>query len=412
MGVGLNFLARVQPAWFLAAAAFFLPIKPAPVNVFLLLALVFIYIKPNSWRLLVQATEQTSTLLLIALVVFLLATFFYSASDPGSYGDFLSKYGRFLLIPLLVPAFQTTQDRWLVGQAFLASMAITLILSYLVFFQVDLTAIGVVSDGEYATPANPTVFKKHITHNFFMAIALYFWLLALGKAVSLARQGSPKAILWGLIYAGLVIAAFVNLFAMVDGRTGWVVFAVVPLALGIQRFGFKGLAFGGVAALLIAAAAYFAVENVQQRINKGVQEVSDFQTGVDQKSSVGERMMLQISGWHAFTDAPILGHGIGGVKNAVAPYTTQFDAEPFQNPHNQYLLLLIQGGVLGLGLYMAFIVSAVLRTYRTTWGATYLAPVLLMFVVGNLLNSFHYDFSESVAFILLISALSWPRNHV
>ena len=42
---------------------------------------------------------------------------------------------------------------------------------------------------------------------------------------------------------------------------------------------------------------------------------------------------------------------------------------------------------------------------------SYLAPVLLMFVVGNLLNSFHYDFSESVAFILLISALGYSSKN-
>jgi len=284
-------------------------------------------------------------------------------------------------------------------------------LSYLVYLQVDLTAIGIVPDGEYAISSNPTVFKKHITHNFFMAIAIYFWLLALAKQLDQVWQGNSRAVVWLFVYAGLIIAAFINLFAMVDGRTGWVVFGVIPLAFGIQRFGIKGLALGAATSVLIAAVAYLTVDNVQQRVDKGIQEVSDFQSGADQKSSVGERMMLQISGWQAFTNAPLLGHGIGGVKNAVAPYTAQFEGEPFQNPHNQYLLLLIQGGVLGLGLYLAFIISALLGSYRTSWSASYLAPVLLMFVVGNLLNSFHYDFSESVAFILLISALGYSSNH-
>lgn len=411
MGVGLNFVQRINPAWFLAGAAFFLPIKPAPVNLLILLALVVTYAKPQNWRVLFHTARQPWVLLLVALVVFLLATFVNNYNDPTSYGDFLSKYGRLLLIPLLVPVFQSTKDRLLVGWAFLSSMAITLALSYLVYLQVDLTAIGIVPDGEYAVSSNPTVFKKHITHNFFMAIAIYFWLLALAKQLDQVWQGNSRAVVWLFVYAGLTIAAFINLFAMVDGRTGWVVFGVIPLAFGIQRFGIKGLALGAATSVLIAVVAYLTVDNVKQRVDKGIQEVSDFQSGADQKSSVGERMMLQISGWQAFTNAPLLGHGIGGVKNAVAPYTAQFDGEPFQNPHNQYLLLLIQGGVLGLGLYLAFIISALLGSYRTSWSALYLAPVLLMFVVGNLLNSFHYDFSESVAFILLISALGYSSNH-
>ncbi len=381
------------------------------MNLFILLALVFTYLKPESWRLLAGIARRTSTLVLMALVVFLLITFMYGTNDPSLYSDFLSKYGRLLLIPLLIPAFHSAQDRLLVGQAFLASMAITLTLSYMVWLQVDLVAFGVVSDGEYAISSNPTVFKKHITHNFFMAIALYFWLLALGCRVKEGRYCQPKNLVWVIIYAVLVVAAFINLFAMVDGRTGWVVFGVIPLVFGIQRFGLKGLVAGAAATLIILGTAYFTVDNVQQRIDKGIQEVSDFRTGEDQKSSVGERMMLQISGGQAFADAPLLGHGIGGVRNAVAPYASEFGAEPFQNPHNQYLLLLIQGGILGLGLYLAFILLVIRGSYANEWSALHIAPVLLMFVVGNFLNSFHYDFSESIAFILLISALGYSSNH-
>lgn len=382
------------------------------MNLFLALALVFTYVSANNWRTLAQLVRKWQILLLLVLVTYLLATYFYASSDPGLYSDFLSKYGRLLLIPLLIPAFKSVGDRVLVAQAFLVSMAITLALSYLVWFQVDLSALGVLPDGEYAIPSNPTVFKKHITHNFFMAIALYFWLISLVGNLQAARSGRKGALVWLILYAALVMAAFINLFAMVDGRTGWVVFCIVPLAVGIRRYGYKGFFIGLVLSILVMSAAYLAVDNVQSRIDKGIQEVVDFHSGTDQKSSVGERLMLQLSGWRAFQDSAYLGHGIGGIKNAVAPYTSQFGGEPFQNPHNQYLLLLIQGGILGLGLYLAFIFAAVKGSYSSAWFAKYIAPVLLMFVAGNLLNSFHYDFSESVAFILLISALGVSNDHV
>ena len=412
MGVGLSFVQRVNPAWFLAGAAFFLPIKPAPVNLLLALALVFTYASSSNWRVLAQLIQKWRVILLLVFVAYLLATFLYASNDSALYNDFLSKYGRFLLIPLLIPAFKSFDDRALVAKAFSLSMAITLVLSYLVWLKVDLSFLGVVSDGEYAIPSNPTVFKKHITHNFFMAIALYFWLLGLVRNVQAMKSSGTRAGLWTILYASLVTAALINLFAMVDGRTGWVVFCVIPFALGIQKYGLKGIGLGFVLSVVIMAATYFSIDNVQNRIDKGFQEVSDFYSGADQKSSVGERLMLQMSGWRAFLDSPVIGHGIGGIKSAVTPYVGRFGGEPFQNPHNQYLLLLIQGGILGLGLYLAFIALAIQGSYRSEWSAVHIAPVLLMFVAGNLLNSFHYDFSESVAFILLISALGVSNDHV
>lgn len=412
MGVGLNFVQRINPAWFLAGAAFFLPIKPAPVNLLLVLALAFTYGRPENWRVLGQLIQQWQMILLLVLITYLLSTFLYAGNDVALYHDFLSKYGRFLLIPLLIPAFRSIKDRVLVAKAFSLSMAITLVLSYFVWLNIDLSILGIVPDGEYAIPSNPTVFKKHITHNFFMAIALYFWLIGLFRSANAIKSNESKAWFWAILYGALVIAALINLFAMVDGRTGWVVFCVIPFAFCLQKYGLKGLGFGFILPFVIMGATYLAIDNVQDRVDKGFNEVSDFFGGVDQKSSVGERLMLQISGWQAFLDSPVIGHGIGGIKNAVTPYVGRFGGEPFQNPHNQYLLLLIQGGILGLALYLAFIASIIQRSYRSQWFAVHCAPVLLMFVVGNLLNSFHYDFSESVAFILLISAVGFSNENV
>lgn len=393
MGVGLNFLARVQPARFLAAAAFFLPIKPAPVNVFLLLAVVFTLATKEYRSNVVRMFCRSELIPVWLLLGFLALTFFYSSNSATNYAEFITKYGRFLLIPLLASALLSPASRELVGKGFLAGMAVVLAMSYAIWLGVDPALLGTKATDMYAIPSNPTVFKSHITHNFLLVIAIYFWLVASFQAAKPATQ---------FLYAALALLGLVNLFGMIDGRTGWLVFMVIPLYFGYKKFGFVGVLLAGLGFTALLVAAFFLVDNVNERFSSSWLEIQQvLKSNPQQGTSIGERVMYLTAGWSAFLQAPMLGYGLGGIENAVQPFTSAAAWPVFYNPHNQFLMLMLQGGLLALALYAWFYAAVVYQSTRQAWTHTHVLPLLLMYFVGNLLNSFHFDFAESVGFVLV-----------
>ena len=397
MGVGLSFLQRINPAWFLAGAAFFLPIKPAPVNLLLALGLVFAVLNAGTRRHMSSLFARTELIPLWLLLGFLAVTFFYPSNDESNYFEFISKYGRLVLIPLLASVLINTENRHLVGKGFLAGMAVVLALSYAIWLGVDPSHFGAKATDMYAIPSNPTVFKSHISHNFFLVIAIYLWILA--------SLQSERPLL-KCMYVLLVMLALVNLFGMIDGRTGWLVFMVIPLCFGYQKLGFKGFLIAGLAFAALLFFAYFAVDNVHDRFFTTWLEIQQVLKDKPlQGTSIGERVMYLTASWSAFIQAPLFGYGLGGIEGAVQPFTSAAGWPHFYNPHNQFLMLMLQGGLLAFILYAWFFVVAVYRSAQATWSSTYILPLLMFYFVGNLLNSFHFDFAESVGFVILYSAL-------
>ncbi|HEX4856915.1 MAG TPA: hypothetical protein VFV28_08880, partial [Limnobacter sp.] len=180
--MGLNFLQKINPAWFLAGAAFFLPIKPAPVNLFLVLAVIFALINNQSRSHILGLCERSELLPLWLLLAFLALTYFFSTNDSQTYLEFISKYGRLALIPILAAVLIDVDSRILLGKGFLAGVAVILALSYAIWLGVDPAYFGAKATDMYAIPSNPTVYKSHITHNFFLVAAIYLWVICFNKA--------------------------------------------------------------------------------------------------------------------------------------------------------------------------------------------------------------------------------------
>lgn len=392
----MNWVQRINPAWFLAGAAFFLPIKPAPVNLLLLLALLFAVFSASHRHNLVLQIKRIELLPFWLLLVFLALTFFYQSNDNSSYSEFLTKYGRLALIPLLASVLHDKADRELVGKGFLAGMALVLGMSYLVWSGVDPALMGAKATDMYAIPSNPTVFKSHITHNFFLVIAIYFWI------VCVVQSPRPQE---KLLYSALVLLGLVNLFGMIDGRTGWLVFMVIPLFFGYKTYGLKGLVVAGLFFVFLVVLGYYLVDNVNERISTTWVEVQQIlQSKPQQGTSIGERVMYLSASWSAFLQAPFFGYGLGGIETAVEPFTAEAQWPVFYNPHNQFLMLMLQGGLVALGLYVWFFGMAVYKSTKSARVEPYVLPLLMIYFVGNLLNSFHFDFAESVGFVLVYAA--------
>ena len=163
--------------------------------------------------------------------------------------------------------------------AFLASMLVTLVLSYLYW-------LGVLSSNEWlkGTRLDPVVWKAHITHNVFMAFAAF--LLA-------QRAHDAKTRRARIIFAALCAAAIANVLLMVPGRTGIIVLLVLFVYFLGRVLKARGLLIAGVGLAVLAAIVFATPDSMlHRRITLADEEFAQWRAGVppDPTSSVGLRL--------------------------------------------------------------------------------------------------------------------------
>ena len=147
-----------------------------------------------------------------------------------------SKYQDLLLVPMLVSLFAEHRFRQFAVWAFLGGMLVTLALSYLI-------GLGLFPEGySAARRADPTVFRLHVTQNFFMAYTAF-------ALACLARSETNKA-RRGLLYAVAFLALF-NVIFMVQGRTGYLVAGTLLMFFLLERTGWRSVVLGTMALALL-----------------------------------------------------------------------------------------------------------------------------------------------------------------
>ncbi|WP_411704070.1 O-antigen ligase family protein [Edaphovirga cremea] len=250
-------------------------------------------------------------------------------------------------------------------------------------------------------PLNPTVFKLQITQNVFMAFAALVWL-----SRAFAQSGLKR---WG--YGALVLLATANVLLMVQGRTGYVALFVgvgLWLLLTLPRWQRIGVLACG---LLVAMALVLIPNRATERLTLGLQEVrSCVLASADQAyqacdNSMGQRTAFARESLRLIKQAPLLGNGAGSFwyGNAETGYSVH-------NPHNEYLLETVQNGLLGLALFLGWMLCC----FQVAWRQPAARRNLLVAVLGSymachLFNSFLLDSAEGHLFMMLAALLAGYR---
>ncbi|WP_145554782.1 O-antigen polysaccharide ligase WaaL-ps [Yersinia canariae] len=365
-----------------------LPTSNPLINISLVLILISLIINRKSLQLRPLLTNPLVYLPAAMFALLALSLLFHH----NSYGpDMVGKDKKFLyILPLALFFIHQPQRVKLFCIGFLTANAVAL---------AGTLAVGVlhIPIGNI-DPANPTIFKLQITQNFFLALSAMLWLMLAFK-----HQGWQR---WG--YALLVVAACYSVLFLVLGRTGYVALVV---GLGVWLFFSLGsrqrwllVAMGG-----IAFAALLLIPNkAAERITQGVDEIkvcmtaSSGDAGDACRTSMGQRSVFAIEAARLIKEAPILGHGAGGFY-----YEDPTINYKINNPHNQYLLETVQSGVIGLIIFLAWVVCC----YRVIWQQTpalrnVLLAILTSYMACNFFNSFLLDSSEGHLFMIFVAILA------
>lgn len=316
----------------------------------------------------------------------------------------LLKYLDLAFIPIFAHFFRDPETRQHGILAFAGSLALVLVLSFLVKF-------GILDQGKIiqGTTVSPVIFKFRVTHNFLMAFGafLFTWL-------SIQAHSISERSLWAI----LALLAAINVLLMVEGATGYLVLAALVIFLTLSqpmlRIRVLLIACAVAAGLLIA----LTQNPLSNRVATLANEISAWRPGAAaHDSSAGYRLEFYRNTLEIIAKHPLTGVGTGGFPAAYEEMVRGTGLVATRNPHNEYLHLAAQTGLAGFGLLIAlFIVQWHLAGRLPTPMETGLARgLVLAMALGCLFNSFLLDHAEGLFFAwmsgLLYAGLPAPSGN-
>jgi O-antigen ligase len=105
-------------------------------------------------------------------------------------------------------------------------------------------------------------------------------------------------------------------------------------------------------------------------------------------------------------EKPLLGHGAGSYETAHGRATKNSRITPTDNPHNEYLFITTQFGLVGLALFLLMIALQ----YQEAKGVSVrnrqlLHGVVLALLAGSLMNSLLFDSQQGHFYLYMSGAL-------
>lgn len=196
----------------------------------------------------------------------------------------------------------------------------------------------------------------------------------------------------------LAIAAFIfNVYFVCGGRSAYIALPIVLVFVVANLCGLKRLPVIIAAVALLMSAIVFSSSSLQQRVQEGLNEVASYQDS-PHLTSIGIRMIFAKHTLELIADKPVLGHGSGAFKiayaNNIAGRYNDWRETVTTDPHNIYLFVTTENGIVGLLIFLGYIVLAMRQgMLQSPYGAMG-AAFLLAVSITSLFNSHFKTFPE------------------
>jgi O-antigen ligase len=367
-----------------------LPWSTTAVIVLLLIWIVVLFptIEPIDFIRTLRKPESLAPIIFFGLTV---AGMFWAAGSWLGRLQGLGPAAKLLVIPFLLYHYERSSRASWVFVAFLGSCTLLLIYSWIIFFtpaQRFTTAHG------FYTTGVPV--KSVIDQN--QEFSLCVFVLASLASYALRQQRFVFA-----VTLGSLLAAFVaNIIFVAFARTSLVYIIPLTAIFGFRHFNKK------VTWLVLAALAATTIlvwagsPYLRGRIEHIAIEYKEYRE-INRPTSTGQRLAYwtQSAGW--IGEAPVMGHGTGSAKQLFEEAAAGQEgawAEKIGNPHNQTLYVAIQWGLLGcIALYAMW--YSHYRMFRADGLVAWIGlTIVIQNVLGSLLNSHLFDFTEGWIYVL------------
>lgn len=312
----------------------------------------------------------------------------------------LSKYGKLVYAIVLILLLVDRRDfQKFALNSFILAMLFTLASTWLnIWFYLPWSSSQSLGWGQ-----SHHVFGDYITQNVMMA---FFCSLAFHRSLS---STSWRRLAWFVVG----ILAAISITHLSSGRTGFVVLLASLITLVLITL--KGWTRAVAIALipLSAAALLIASPLLQSRFTLALDEVQ--RHDADIFSSIGHRLYNYKITPQLIAEKPLFGHGTGAYHVEICRMMKDPAHCPTfsWHPHNQFLFFGADHGLIGIGLYLALILSlygaAIKSEYREA--KVLLCTLASVLLVNSFLNSPLWSSRESQFFLFMIALLTASSYH-
>lgn len=376
------------------AFAFTLPLSRAAVSFFVLWFIVLFiarrdYIK--AWQLI-----QTSRALVAmgAFIAFMFASVLWSSQTHEALNQ-IRLYSYWIIIPILAVSLK---KEWLphIITAFIGGMFVSEIIAYGMYFELW-TFKGHGSD-------YPSPFMFHIHYSIFLATTAIILLSRILSDRYTWRTKLPMLMFFLTSTGNLMIST---------GRTGQLAFLVaIAVAVIIHyRLTIKSFLIFVTLSSVLFVGAYTTIDLFEKRFDQAVSDIHQFQEG-NLNTSWGLRAAFWIVTYDIIREHPLIGAGIGDYKpaaiEALAKDNHSFSPETIEwcqshDFHNQYLMILGQGGLIGFTLMIWMLIELFSLKIKDPELKEFSVLGLTVFIVSALSESLWTLQFPIILFILIVS---------
>jgi len=362
--------------------------------------------RPRQWARL-PVLVALSALLFAAVLLGLL----YTQAEPSEAWADVGHYRKLLAVGLLIWALNAPAKRRAAMVAYAAG-----VVALMLFTLLDGTglaqglhlSLAAFEDQSYRHfmlergAPNLVYWRNQIVHGFHVSILIVLSLMA---AVANKR--------WRLPLALLAAWACWDMTMWIHGRMALLSLVAALLIFGcLQLPGARHRVILLLSLSAVVLVAAFAVAPVRARLHSVFAETAGYVQHGDISTSAGHRFHYWALSWKLFQSAPLLGAGPGAFRSTLVRTQDPFAVENHSHAHNEYITWLSQQGVLGLGLLLLLLGTALAQATRLQ------DPVLRGFAIGGLLlfalnastDSSLYNYSEGWTLVLLLALIAGARR--
>ncbi|TAL54097.1 O-antigen ligase family protein [Pandoraea sp.] len=387
----------------LIAQLVFLMFSPPLTNIAEGLLYLLVLLSPTLRQRVKAALRQPMVMGLGLFAAFLIIGMFYGNAPRAEAWSMLTGWRRLLMLPIACAVFDDEQSKRRLLMTFIAVAVACAVVSFALFFA---------HRPIYHYELGITV-RNHATQGLLFSVAAFAAAILLRaelRAGVASRRGVQAALL------ASVFLLVVNTVFVTSGRSGYlalmVLFAVYLLTLpglGGRMLAPRRLVLVAVG-VAVATAALFMSPIARERIDQGFHEADTYQDA-SHLTSIGIRIVFLKHTLAIIRANPWFGVGTGGFRVAYQQQVAGkqgWEAVGTNDPHNQFLKIAAEQGLLGLAAFLTFLASAFRQRVDSTFRTLGLG-VLCAWCASSLFSSHFSTFSEGrFIFIWLGVTLALP----
>jgi O-antigen ligase len=349
-------------------------------------ALIYLVLltSPDLLRRLWAIRHQPMIRLTLAWVLVLAAGCLYTIAPREDLIDILSSWRKLLLLPIAAACFGDPAWKRRAMITFLAVLSLLLFTSCLTW------ALGL---QVHRYQEQGIIVANHAAQGMAFAVCL---LLGLVTAREYRHDRLKRC---ACLLASAV--AFLNIAFVTPGRSGYLaLMAILAAYILFSTAGAKKYRVFLLMGLAVALALNFS-PTARERIQLGLAEIQSYRDS-PRLTSMGARMVAWETSLDLVRRKPLVGYGsaayVEAYRKAVAG-RSGWQGEVIEDPHNQFLRILVEHGLVGLCVFLGFI-GAFFRQPAGPPFRTLGLCVLLTWCATSLFSSHFTTFLEG-RFLLL-----------